>query len=212
MKLSMSKNSQLFYLFATLMLGLLLFITVSSNVYAEESKAAIGEEQHDTLSLQEQLTNKEIGIINDFVNYDKITESFMINPDISSVLDTHKINIAQDIIIETNRHIQLAKQDFMTNVTIETPEGIEFPINKLQSRAYGKNDIKFYWNYARVWLNKGTVQGIGTGLTLGGIWIPEPIVSKVAASLGVGIALTPSGIWFDYNYFNGVLTGNFGFQ
>lgn len=50
-------------------------------------------------------------------------------------------------------------------------------------------------------MSKGTIQGIGAGVTLAGIWIPEPVVSKIAATLGVAIGLIPSGIRFDYNFY-----------
>lgn len=37
-------------------------------------------------------------------------------------------------------------------------------------------------------------------MAIGGIWIPEPLVTKILATLGVVIALCPGGIAFDYNY------------
>lgn len=150
--------------------------------------------------------------IEQFISFDKSTEKFTLNNNAKQNLGTEKFNKVQQVVTETNRQIELAKKDNNVIVWVEDTKGEEQCLTPFQTFAYGKTDIKFYWNFARVYLSKGTVQGIGAGLTLGGIWVPEPIVSKVASSLGVGIAFIPHGIWFDYNYFIGVLTGNFGYQ
>lgn len=201
----MFKKSKMFCMIFTVLLGIIPLITTGSSVYASE-KNAISEKETT------QLSDYEISLVNNYVNYDIYSESFILNDDVKSVLNSTKLDTVQKIIAETNKQIQLAKKDLTANVIIETPQGTEIPIEKIQVRAYGKNDIAFYWNYARIWLDKGTVRNIGNGLTLGGIWIPHPIVKAVTASLGVVVSATPHGIWFDYNYFNGVLTGNFGFQ
>lgn len=73
----------------------------------------------------------------------------------------------------------------------------------IAARKYkqGVTKIKFRWNYARVYLSKTAVKNIGSGMSLGGIWIPHPIVKTACATLGVVVSRCPGGIWFEYNYF-----------
>lgn len=46
---------------------------------------------------------------------------------------------------------------------------------------------------------------IGGGITIGGIWIAEPVVSKILATLGGFSGFVPGGIAFDYNYIMGAI-------
>lgn len=112
---------------------------------------------------------------------------------------------AQELIDSTNQIIQ-------ENDLFVDPETKTAVSTGMLTRSAGHNGIEFHWNYARVYISKGTLQTLGGGLTLGGIWIPHPVISKVAASLGFVVSLAPNGIWFDYNYAIGTLTGNYGWQ
>jgi hypothetical protein len=109
------------------------------------------------------------------------------------------------ILAESNERIQEA------NLTIDE-DTLTAKTQTRFTRGFGKNHVEFHWNYARVWLSKGTIHNIGRGAAFAGIWIPEPIVSKVCASLGFVASLTPNGVWFDYNYSGGILLGRFGWQ
>lgn len=181
-----------------------------TSVFASEVEKDSGTKP--TSVVKEDLSDNEISLINNYVFYDVTSQSFMLNDGLDLVLNSTKVDLAQAMINETNSHIQTAKKDSNVNVTVTTPEGKDIKLTTRLSRAYGRNDVKFYWNYARVFLSKGTVQAIGGGLSLAGIWIGAGVVAQVAASLGVGIPFIPHGIWFDYNYFYGVLGGSFGFQ
>ncbi len=61
----------------------------------------------------------------------------------------------------------------------------------------GSNYVHVYWWGLRIGLSKSTVNGIGTGVAIGGVWIPEPTVSKILASLGILAAASPGGIVFN---------------
>ncbi|MFQ6324129.1 hypothetical protein [Lactococcus garvieae] len=61
----------------------------------------------------------------------------------------------------------------------------------------GSNYVHVYWWGLRIELSKITINYIGGGVAIGGIWVPEPIVSKILATLGVAIGLAPGGIVFN---------------
>lgn len=64
----------------------------------------------------------------------------------------------------------------------------------------GKNDVvRNNWGI-EVYISKSTINAIGAGVSIGGIWIPEPVVSKVLSSVGVVVALCPGGIVLEYHY------------
>lgn len=61
----------------------------------------------------------------------------------------------------------------------------------------GSNYVHVYWWGLRIGLSKTTINYIGGGVAIGGIWVPEPIVSKILATLGVAMGLAPGGIVFN---------------
>ncbi|WP_424937476.1 MULTISPECIES: hypothetical protein [Bacteria] len=47
---------------------------------------------------------------------------------------------------------------------------------------------------------KWTLQAVGTGVGIGGRFIPEPLISKIVAAFGFAYAgLTPGGIFFNWS-------------
>lgn len=81
----------------------------------------------------------------------------------------------------------------------------------LLPKILGTIEVEIKVVFTITYLSQRTVQLIGGGLAIGGDWIPEPVVAKVAGTLGVVASLTPHGIWFDYNPFLRTFT-NCGFQ
>ena len=61
----------------------------------------------------------------------------------------------------------------------------------------GVDKVEVYWWGVRVWISGPTLRTIGAGVSIGGIWIPEPLISKVVATLGVLIATSSGGIVFN---------------
>lgn len=67
----------------------------------------------------------------------------------------------------------------------------------LQRFKNGSNYVHVYWWGLRIGLSKNTVNNIGSGVTIAGIWIPHPVVKGVVATLGVIIGRCPGGIVFN---------------
>ena len=52
----------------------------------------------------------------------------------------------------------------------------------------------------KIFISQRTLQGIGAGVSIAGVWVPEPLVSKMASTLGIVVAVAPGGIWADFTY------------
>lgn len=68
--------------------------------------------------------------------------------------------------------------------------------------AYWEGDTKVVTNWwgVEIYLSKSTVQHIGEGAAVGGVFIPEPLVTKILAVYGFGIRFLPGGIVLEYDY------------
>lgn len=90
----------------------------------------------------------------------------------------------------------------------------------LDGGAYGVNKVSFYWNYARIFLDKRVTQ-ILTGATIAFIigYLGASAVAFSAGVLGtVGFIASElsgairNGMWFDVNYFYFGKITKFGWQ
>lgn len=61
----------------------------------------------------------------------------------------------------------------------------------------GSNYVHVYWWGLRIGISRTTLHAIGAGITIGTIWIPEPTITKVLATLGVLAGVSPGGIVFN---------------
>lgn len=62
----------------------------------------------------------------------------------------------------------------------------------------GRNGIEFHGTTVRLLMSKTTINRMGTGIAIGGIWVPEPVVSKILATAGVLGGVAPGGIYADF--------------
>ena len=148
------------------------------------------------------LSQKQKARLNDWVIYDETTAQFLPVDGAEGALDKEEYSLL--ILCITTANKNLAKADFVSGeVSIVLPEQENFSSFQTQSsRAYseGVTKIEFHWWGATIYLSKTTINYIGGGIAIGGIWVPEPIVSKILATLGVIGTLVPGGIAFDYNF------------
>ncbi|MCI1223321.1 MAG: hypothetical protein LKG06_06340 [Bifidobacterium subtile] len=126
----------------------------------------------------------------------------------SSELTNKEIKQVEESISTVNRQLTMVyvqQQRDPRNVFVGNDEGVittsSQPLS-MTSRSYkeGVNKVEWYWWGARIYLSKTTVRWIGAGVTVGGIWVPEPVVSKILATIGAITAATvQGGIVFDAN-------------
>lgn len=62
----------------------------------------------------------------------------------------------------------------------------------------GRNGIEFHGTTVRVLISKTTINRVGAGVAIGGIWVPEPVLSKVLATGGVIAGAAPGGMYADF--------------
>ncbi len=161
---------------------------------------AFAATEQETLTPNLALSNAEKVKFDEWVEYNSVEKTFYIKAgaqDYLSLEEYHKLEIVLSI---TNENIN--KFDFSTGeVSVIAPGNKEIALHAARAPyTEGVDAIELYWWGVRIFLSKTTVNMIGAGVTIGGIWIPEPLVSKILATVGVVIALCPGGIWFDYNF------------
>lgn len=190
-------------------------------VFASETEQNITEissvvqSNMDTTELVTAIVDEVSTIANQYIHFDANLGMFVLDNAIESVLS--EADIAQVIaqINETNSQLQTSKieADMGTKVSVIDPSGTEIIVKPVFSRGAGVNSVTYYWNYARIKIKAGSLKNaLGIGFAIGSIYAPARIIQAVCAGLSVGSGNITNGIWFDYNYAIGVLTGNFGKQ
>ncbi|SDM61296.1 hypothetical protein SAMN04488137_1027 [Fictibacillus solisalsi] len=66
----------------------------------------------------------------------------------------------------------------------------------------GVNKVTWHWWGARIYISRNTVRYVANRDAIGGIWVPHPIMSKAASTLGVIYFMCPGGIRFDVSAWN----------
>ena len=171
------------------------------NVLANESvqeSVAVNQEKIDTEKLDS------------YVSFDQNSLNYKIDSTAKSELNEYEYNYLINQVEETNNVLSKvnlkSNESLSTDIDSVTITQFESTGNSqdsdvaLRSRSKyreGITQVKVYWWGVRVWLSKTTISYIGGGIAIGGIWIPEPVVSKVVSSLGVVVSLVPGGIVFN---------------
>ena len=62
----------------------------------------------------------------------------------------------------------------------------------------GRSGIEFHGTTVRLLMSKTTINRMGNGIAIGGIWVPEPVVSKILATGGVIAGAAPGGMYADF--------------
>lgn len=182
----------------TLSFILTLSIGMGLSVPTFASENITREQPRNTIESTPFITETQKNRLNEWVDYNENTKQFFIKSNANKVISEKDYSLLENSISITNQNI--AKADFSTNQIVVISPKNESP--KISTRAFkeGVTKIEFHWWGATIYLSKSTINVIGGGVAIGGIWIPEPLVSKILSTLGVGIALCPGGIAFDYNY------------
>lgn len=190
MELKMSKKSTFFCLVMSLLVVLGLFVSTGVSVHASEISS-------------DNSFNYDIDKLDKYVLFDNTSLKYSISDNAKSDLSESELSFLKSKISETNSVtsnivINPTKETLTTGEKTITISQVVDSNNGISLRfAEGKNDAKVYWWGVRIWLSKTTVNLIGAGVTIGGIWVPEPVVSKILATVGVVVGLCPGGIVFN---------------
>lgn len=187
-----------------LVVGTLVAITLSSiiptyHVSADESKKNAGNSATFENSNQAFLSN--------FVALNDEGNQYYLKDNAENSLTKEQYQYLTSQVNENNMYIkELLNNNSSDDINIVTPAKNESKnkINMLAARAKyknGVNKVDVHWWGFRVYISKGVIRKIGNGATVGGIWIPHAVVSKVVATLGVGLSVVPGGVRFDIQGF-----------
>ncbi len=142
---------------------------------------------------------------------------FIIEPTIKDHLSNDELQKVEESVAEANkqvnsarekRHLEKSGPEF-TETTTEEAVVFTESSPKLENtdgdevKPYfqeGRTSISYFWWGVRIHLSKTTVQTIGAGVGIAGVWVPEPVVSKILATLGIAATMIPGGVWADYSY------------
>lgn len=209
-------------------LGLVCITMVSTVLPAVSFAANSNEEEQKVISTSQVIENQPLAIENNnfearpYQNFDnyvqvqnnqyvlELPQNMKVNKnDIDNV--SSYISKANQIIAE--EHLTINPNTKIATKTFEDP-------SQVGVRSAGKNHVDVYWNYARVFLSKNSVNNIiaggsgGLGALVGfipGVGLGAAVAIGIVLSI-VGSQQVNNGIWFDYNYLIGIFTANWGWQ
>ncbi|RDV27736.1 hypothetical protein [Lysinibacillus capsici] len=167
----------------------------------DKASASELENQESTVVIQQQanpsiLSDYEINLLDPYVNFDFAGKTFSIISEASTELSPELYTKLENQISLANAQIQ--QLDLNSQAETQIPQAMA-----AAKYVNGKTDIDFHWWGATVYLSRNTLIGLGGGIAIGGLWIPEPVISKVLGSLGIALGTAASitgGVKFDYKY------------
>lgn len=213
----MKKNIVSLLTIATL--STVIFPTVS--VYAAEqgttnasSEQIVNSTPDTTISKKDTSQGDNLAILDPYIKV--IANEYVLVVPENVHIDSTILQQTTNMISQSNT---LIKEN---NATIDpiTKTATFYDNNSIQLRAYkqGVNKVTVHWNRVRIYLSKSTVTKVQGG-SLGALGfligkVPDVRVQAVSAVLIgiIGTSTPKGGLWFDYNYFYGVLGGTWGWQ
>lgn len=154
------------------------------------------------------LSHTQIQEFDKYVTLNSETLEFVIIDGAELELNDKEYALLQERLYETNAtlssiNLGVNETAILTDETVvisQYTQPLEDGYATYSRFKEGINRLEVHWWGYRIFLSKTTLHYIGGGLTLGGIWIPEPLISKIAASAGVIISFAPGGIVFNTNF------------
>ncbi len=192
----------------------LVALLLSNNVSPALNILAAEKNEITTKKLDSQ---KQIESIADqYIRFDSKSQEFKIDlENLKIVLPQEQVENVVKQVNDTNEKIKnsLNNENNEFSIYIVDSNNNKISLKENLARKNGKNDIEFYWNYARIYIDGNNVRlAVQAGFIIAGIHIPGKKIATVCGLLGLAAGEIRHGIWFDYNYFIGILCGNFGLQ
>lgn len=188
-------------------LATLLFMSpfvLPMSVFAEESQN--GTESYLSASVE--------SIADKYIYFD--TNSSMFKIDTKGLSERLSQTDYEKVLLQVNNTNEMIAKTIKENnlvVSAIDSTGNTIVLKEILTRKNGKTDIEFHWNYARIYIDGNNVRlAVQAGFIIAGVNIPAKVVATVCGLLGLAAGEIKDGIWFDYNYFIGMLCGNFGLQ
>lgn len=159
-----------------------------NNVYTQQSEVTT------------VLTDQEIQLLDPYVTFDSVNQVYDISAEASIELNAELYNKLVNQIQLTNIQMQQLSLDEQVG-NLQPADGVTLYAAK--KYVNGINKVDYHWWGATVYISRNTLIAAGAGVSIGGLWIPEPIISKALGSLGIALGATASitgGIKFDFRW------------
>ena len=127
-------------------------------------------------------------------------ERFALDDGATSALSTGEITQVETLLAGTNAQLDSLEREG-TPIVAVLATADSTSSDEIQAFAFkeGVTKVEAHWYGLRVWASRTTLGVVGGGVGIAGIWIPEPIVSKVVATIGIAVGtFAPGGIVFNY--------------
>lgn len=159
-------------------------------------------EANHPLKQKYTVTEAEKEKFNPYVSLDEETlQYFIINDARSELTEAEYLKLSQ-MIDQTNSFIKTVdfeKYGDEIFVILNESESFQTSISETREYVEGVTKIDVHWWGYTVYLSKTTLNTIGLGVDIAGIFIKHPVVSVAAGILGFALGYAPGGIVFDYN-------------
>lgn len=151
---------------------------------------------------QQEMSEQTQEIANKYIHFNGTV--FLLSDDARSELVDSEFSQVQQQVENTNATLRAITDTDkkMSTLSVVDPNGNQTVISKNLQRCFGKNDIKFYWNFVRIWINARELRtSLQLGFAAGTIFVPIPQLQFACAAAGIlSTTYVSSGIGFDFNY------------
>ncbi|MBC1814094.1 MULTISPECIES: hypothetical protein [Listeria] len=174
--------------------------------------------ENQSTTVGNTLTNMETTLADKYVSYNEETKSFELSSSIGTVMPVDRVKLVESYVEETNKQLRLAENNIDEEAYAVTPSGDVSSVSngsKIMLHKAGVTRVDYHWNYCRIKISAGALKfAVSGGIALSGVYAPAKIVRAACAIAGLSVSSIKfkNGVWFDYNYLIGVLTGNAGKQ
>ncbi|PKR82493.1 hypothetical protein [Heyndrickxia camelliae] len=176
---------------------LILSLSGLQNIHAE-SNQTIDENtpivQNDTTPFLDN--QEELSKLSSYVVLNEESLRYEIKEEAKQSLTDDEFNFLYSSVNTTNEQLNENTEVSLENLVIPSNEQV-LDHNNLEYKN-GVTKLEWHWWGLRVYLSKNTINYASGGVAIGGIWIPEPIISKVLSTLGVLGTFVPGGVRFDF--------------
>lgn len=184
------------------------FSFFSSGDYAN---ASVVEGQN---KYSEEYFQKNARTYEKYINYDANSMNYSVSKNAKNDLETEEYNALVNHIDSMNNMIKEtwnnANENEQKEIDVINPnEQSDSDFVTEANYKEGVTKVTFHWWGAKIYIKKSHLRNAGNGLTVGGIWLPHKVLSKVTATGGVILSSAPGGIIINRTYVGGFKWASF---
>ena len=176
----------------------------------ETQKLPLPQQETSQQQLDETYFYENSSLYNQYIVFNSQQQKYALTDDAKLKLDSEVLEALENQLIQTNSFIKETVINNSENdeIVFSNPQQPQLTetlnntgiVTMATKYKEGVNKIVYHWWGTSVYVSKKTINNIGTGVTIGGIWMPASLLKPVVATLGVVLGKLPGGIIFDRVY------------